>query len=115
MPVAYTTEIKMSDSEDHVDDIIDDGGDDLFGGDDGDDAVSQTSEQNGRVLSDRDLASEHGDDNTQEQDIQRDDSDMEDAPVRHINVEKVAMYRHRIPKSKNDQVRLASISSVWNV
>jgi RNA polymerase-associated protein LEO1 len=95
----------MSDSEDQVD-IVDDGGDDLFGGDDGDDAASQSqaSERNARVLSDRDLASEHGDGYDEDDRLQNDED--EDAPVRHINVEKVAMFRHRIPKSKDNQVSL---------
>lgn len=97
------TERDMSDSEDQID-IVEDGGDDLFGGDDGDDAASQASERNGRVLSDRDLASEHGDGYDEDDRLQNDED--EDAPVRHINVEKVAMFRHRIPKSKDNQVSL---------
>ncbi|KAL2130098.1 hypothetical protein VTI74DRAFT_6899 [Chaetomium olivicolor] len=83
----------MSDSEDPID-IVDEGGDDLFGDGDDDNALSET----GNVLSDRDLASERDDDDL---DARRRDEDEEPPEFREKLVAEVPLYRHRIPRSKD--------------
>lgn len=93
----------MSDSEELIDDLPD-AGDDLFGDGDGDDNLDDVLSQSvrgGRALSDRDLASDHGDRRNDYDDELRDD----DEPAhREEQVMTVPMYRHRIPKSTDNQV-----------
>lgn len=86
----------MSDSEDPID-IVDDGGDDLFGDEDDENAPSDA----GNVLSDRELASDRGDDDI---DARRHDEDEEPAEFREKLVAEVPLYRHRIPRSKDGSV-----------
>lgn len=96
-----------SDSEDPVD-LPDDGGDDLFGDDDGgDDAASQSDR--GRALSDRDLASDQGDDYGGVI-----DDDGGSPQTRNKVVMSVPMYRHRIPKAKDGQVS-GHLSDCWKM
>lgn len=86
-----------SDSEDPVD-LPDEGGDDLFGDDDGGDDAASKSDR-GRALSDRDLASDQGDDYGGVI-----DDDGGSPQTRNKVVMSVPMYRHRIPKAKDGQV-----------
>jgi RNA polymerase-associated protein LEO1 len=93
----------MSDSEELIDDLPD-AGDDLFGDGDGDDNLDDVLSQSDRgegALSDRDLASDHGDRRNDYDDELRED----DEPAhREEQVMTVPMYRHRIPKSSDNQV-----------
>lgn len=93
----------MSDSEELIDDLPD-AGDDLFGDGDGDDNLDEVLSQSdggGRALSDRDLASDHGDRRNSYDDEMRED----DEPAhREEQVMTVPMYRHRIPKATDGQV-----------
>jgi len=86
----------MSDSDEPIENI-DEVGDDLFGDDDGGDAISDI--ENG--LSDRELASDR------EEDTRRRDSRGEsDEPAEFHDklVSEVPLYRHRIPKSSDGGV-----------
>ena len=85
----------MSDSE-HPIDIVDEGGDDLFG-DEGDDAISEVE----NALSDRELASDREDD---ELDAHRRGDDEEPREFREKLVAEVPLYRHRVPRSKDGSV-----------
>lgn len=87
----------MSDSEDIID-LPEEGGDDLFG-DEGDEVMSDQ----GNVLSDRDLESDREDDRDRIED--EDDYPREDRDSQHL-AESIPLYRHRIPKSKDNTVRM---------
>lgn len=87
----------MSDSEDPIDNI-DDGGDDLFGDDDGDQPLSEVED----APSDRDLASDRDEDEAREQQYGGDEEPLE---FTNKTTQEVPMYRHRIPKSEDDSVR----------
>lgn len=94
----------MSDSDDIID-LPEDGGDDLFG--DADDGAQSEEE---RVLSDRELASEHdGDSQGAHDDIGQgghgDEEDNDNEMTEQRFVLPVPMYRHKIPKSKDGSVR----------
>jgi RNA polymerase-associated protein LEO1 len=95
----------MSDSEDPIN-LPDEAGDDLFGdGDDNnlDEVLSQSPKSDrGRALSDGDLASDRG--RGYGDDLPEDRDDQEQ--TREQVVMTVPMYRHRIPKSKGNQVCL---------
>lgn len=86
----------MSDSEDPIDNIPDDGDDDLFG-DEGGDATSDAPQ----ALSDRELASDREDN---ESDVHRREDDEEPREFREKLVVEVPLYRHRIPRSKDGSV-----------
>jgi RNA polymerase-associated protein LEO1 len=94
----------MSDSEELIDDLPD-AGDDLFGDGDGDDNLDDVLSQSGRgghALSDGDLASDHGGQRNDYDDEMRED----DEPVhRNETIMSVPMYRHRVPKPADGQVR----------
>jgi RNA polymerase-associated protein LEO1 len=87
----------MSDSEDPVE-LPDDGGDDLFGDEEGIDAISEV--ENG--LSDRELASDGEDENSNRRRDAVDDDEPTD--FREKLISDVPLYRHPIPKSKDDSV-----------
>jgi RNA polymerase-associated protein LEO1 len=86
----------MSDSEDPID-LVDEGGDDLFGDDD--DAITSPQE---RVLDDDDLPSDREGEGYNRY------RDEEEAPIHGEEGEKTVMairtYRHRIPKPQNGSV-----------
>ncbi|KAK3337221.1 Leo1-like protein-domain-containing protein [Cercophora scortea] len=86
----------MSDSEDLVE-IPEDGGDDLFGDDGGDDDNPLSEVEN--ALSDRDLDSDRDDDDEDGRHRGRDGHAPQE--YREKLVQAVPMYRHRIPKSKD--------------
>lgn len=89
----------MSSDSEGIIELPDDGVDDLFGDDPtGGDAASQQSDDE-RVLSDRDLASDQGEDYGG-----HGYEDGGSPQVRNKVVMSVDMYRHRIPKGKNGQV-----------
>lgn len=90
----------MSDSEDHVDPIDDAGDDDLFGDDD--DAASAQN-----ILSDRDLASDAEDDRDAGRHARA--TSQDEAEYKEKTVLNVPLYRHRIPKSQDDSVRVPSM------
>ncbi|KAH8905466.1 hypothetical protein BR93DRAFT_929722 [Coniochaeta sp. PMI_546] len=100
----------MSDSEELIEDLPD-AGDDLFGDGDGDDNLDDVlsqSDRGGHALSDRDLASDHGDRRNDYDDELRDD----DEPAhREEQVMTVPMYRHRIPKSTDNQLKSFKVPS----
>lgn len=89
----------MSDSEDPIEHIDEEGGDDLFG-DDGDIEIDDAPKQ--RVLDDDDLASDPDED----KDARR--YDEYDTQTQQETRERVVMgvqaYRHRIPKPKDSVV-----------
>lgn len=91
----------MSDSDEPIDHIEEEG-DDLFGDDD--DVQVKSPKQ--RVLDDDDLASDPEDDGGR-----RDYGGYDDAPqeTKDRVVMGVTTYRHRIPKPKDGQVRLLSL------
>ncbi|RYP74408.1 hypothetical protein DL771_003075 [Monosporascus sp. 5C6A] len=93
----------MSDSEDPID-LPDEGGDDLFG--DADDGAQSDQE---RVLSDRDLASDHDDDGQGRQDGLGpdgvDEEENDQVIEKQINIMSVPMYRHRTPKTKDGSLQ----------
>jgi hypothetical protein len=95
----------MSDSEDPID-LIDEGGDDLFG-DDGDDDVASPK---ANLRDDDDLASDRDADG-----YGRDEDDDEDAQQSRETQERVVMgvrtYRHRIPKPQDGSVSLSFIAT----
>ncbi|KAL1879921.1 hypothetical protein VTK73DRAFT_6617 [Phialemonium thermophilum] len=103
----------MSDSEDSVD-LPEEGGDDLFGdgggGGGGEDVQSDFDDEK-RALSDRELASERG----EEDDVMHFDDD-EPPQVRDRVVMSIPMYRHRIPKSKDGQLQSLRVPPFlkWN-
>lgn len=84
----------MSDSEEPID-LPDEGGDDLFGDDDGEEAGSER----GNVLSDRDLASD------QDGELEPRDEDTFEEEVHDKLVYEIDMYRHKTPKPKDGSVR----------
>jgi RNA polymerase-associated protein LEO1 len=84
----------MSESEDPID-AVDDVGDDLFGDDDGADALSEI--ENG--LSDQELASDR-DDGARK----RDTDSEEPSEYKEKLIAGVPLYRHRIPKSHDGSV-----------
>lgn len=90
----------MSDSEDQVD-FVDEEGDDLFG--DGDDGDVEIQSEPRQALSDKDLASDNeADDRYGRGD---DDDDMADqAQTRDTLIASVVAHRHKIPKSKDGSV-----------
>ncbi len=105
----------MSDSDDPID-LPEDGGDDLFG-DDADEEEAQSDQ--GRVLSDGDLASDRdGDDrgaryglgrdgvDDEDDDDGDDDDDDDNQMTEQRYVLPVPMYRHKTPKSKDGSVSL---------
>ncbi|KAK0656699.1 Leo1-like protein-domain-containing protein [Cercophora newfieldiana] len=83
----------MSDSEEPID-AVDDAGDDLFGDDDGADALSEIENN----LSDQELASDREDD-ARRRDARRDSE--EPTEYKEKLVGGVPLYRHRIPKSND--------------
>ncbi|KAK3995374.1 hypothetical protein QBC44DRAFT_320229 [Cladorrhinum sp. PSN332] len=85
----------MSDSEDPID-IADEGGDDLFGDEDVDDAGSPAD----NAPSDRDIASDREDDDAGGR-TQGNYDDGEEQDLPDLVVTDVPLYRHRIPKSKD--------------
>ncbi len=89
----------MSDSEDPID-LADEGGDDLFGDEDGDDAISEIE----NLVSDHEAAS---DKEENEADTRRRDEDEEPREFREKLVAEVPLYRHRIPRSKEGGVSCA--------
>jgi len=87
----------MSDSEDPLD-VVDEGGDDLFGDEDEEAASPQE-----RVQEDDDLASEAGEDD--DGDARRGGYyDSEPQETRNRVVIEEQTYRHRIPKASDDMV-----------
>jgi RNA polymerase-associated protein LEO1 len=87
----------MSDSEDPID-IADEGGDDLFGDEGDDDAISDIE----KAVSDREPASDREDDDL---DTRRRDIDEEEPrEFREKLVAEVPLYRHRTPRSKEGGV-----------
>ena len=93
----------MSDSEDPID-AVDDVDDDLFGDDDGGDAISEV--ENG--LSDRELASDREDDGAGGR---HDRAGSEEATeFREKLVSAVPLYRHRIPRSSDGSVGRLSLA-----
>lgn len=92
----------MSDVEDPLD-LGDEGGDDLFGDGDLDDDL-QSEPGNGRVVSEKDLAS---DQEADEQSGQEDgDVDMDAQPdqIQNRLIMTTPMYRHRTPRGKDGTV-----------
>ncbi|KAJ1331084.1 RNA polymerase-associated protein LEO1 [Microdochium nivale] len=91
----------MSDSEDQVD-FVDEEGDDLFG--DGDDGDVEIQSEPRQALSDKDLASDNeADDRYGRGD---DDDDMADqAQTRDTLIASVVAHRHKIPKSKDGSIQ----------
>lgn len=88
--------VKMSDSEDPVDNV-DDLGDDLFGDDDAGDALSEAED----ALSDQELASDKGGD---DRDRAIRATSEQEAEFREKLVAEVPVYRHRIPRSYDGSV-----------
>lgn len=93
----------MSDSEDPVD-LPDDAGDDLFGDGDLDDIPSDN--ENGNVVSEKDLASDQ--EGGEQQGYDGGDMDMDQQEVKEKLVLNTQMYRHRTPKSKDGVVRFTA-------
>ncbi|KAK3328862.1 Leo1-like protein-domain-containing protein [Apodospora peruviana] len=91
----------MSESEEPIDNHSD-GGDDLFG--DGDDDAPLSEVEN--VLSDRDLASDRDEDDDDDQRDRRHYGEQQEEPTefRDTLVTEVPMYRHRIPRSKDNNL-----------
>ena len=92
----------MSDSEDPID-LPDDAGDDLFGDGDLDDIPSDN--ENGNIVSEKDLASDQED--GEQQGYDGGDMDMDQQEVKEKLVLNTQMYRHRTPKSKDGVVRFS--------
>ncbi|KAI0136730.1 Leo1-like protein-domain-containing protein [Xylariales sp. AK1849] len=88
----------MSDSEDPVD-LPDEGIDDLFGDDDGNEAQSDNERalSGGDLDSDKDDREQYGGDDM--------DMDQQDAVVKDRLIMNIQMYRHRTPKSKDGTLR----------
>lgn len=89
----------MSDSEDPLD-AIDEGGDDLFGDEDEDEAGSPAP----RVLDDDDLASDPDDDAEPRERHDYGSQQVQETKERVVMA--VTTYRHRIPKPQDDTVSL---------
>lgn len=93
----------MSDSDEPID-LPDEGGDDLFG-DDGDGDIPQSEPE--RAHSDRELASDHDDD---DHDGNRGDYGQDTQDGMGLEVERTVMevgvFRHKAPKNKDGAVRL---------
>ncbi|KAK4185967.1 hypothetical protein QBC35DRAFT_287368 [Podospora australis] len=92
----------MSDSEDPLADLpeIDEGGDDLFGDDD--DAIPDN------VLSEGDFASDKEDENDRAQQQTQEDGD-EPREFREKLAAEVPLYRHRIPRSKDGDLKVLRV------
>ncbi|CCC11608.1 hypothetical protein SMACR_04593 [Sordaria macrospora] len=90
----------MSDSEDHIDNVPDDAGDDLFGDEDvnDDQPLSEIGEDK---LSDRDLNSDREDEVADRHDDEVDGMEDVEPEFRDKTVVDTPLYRHRIPKSGN--------------
>jgi RNA polymerase-associated protein LEO1 len=88
----------MSDSEDPID-LIDEGGDDLFGDEDDDQVTSPKD----RVLDDDDLASDR-DGDADGYNRYRDDGYQTQAETANKVVMGVQTFRHRIPKPQDGSV-----------
>ncbi|KAK3355047.1 Leo1-like protein-domain-containing protein [Neurospora tetraspora] len=88
----------MSDSEDHIDNVPDDAGDDLFGDEDvnDDQPLSEIGEDK---LSDRDLQSDREDEVADRHHDEVDGMEDEEPEFRSKTVADTPLYRHRIPKS----------------
>ena len=100
----------MSDSEDPIDPIDDDGGDDLFGDepDDGEQPAAASPKE--RVLDDDDLASDPEGDTYAR--YRNDDQDRDQDEVRERIVLDVTAYRHPIPKPSDGVVSFCPLSQV---
>lgn len=92
----------MSDVEDPLD-LADEGGDDLFGDGDLDDDL-QSEAGNGRVVSEKDLASDQDADEQSEREDADVDMDAQPEQVQNRLIMTTAMYRHRTPCSKDGTV-----------
>ncbi|KAK6842645.1 hypothetical protein PG995_001664 [Apiospora arundinis] len=103
----------MSDVEDPLD-LGDEGGDDLFGDGDLDDDL-QSEPGNGRVVSEKDLAS---DQEADEQSGQEDgDVDMDAQPdqIQNRLIMTTPMYRHRTPRGKDGTLQSLKVPSFLRV
>ncbi|KAI1486050.1 Leo1-like protein-domain-containing protein, partial [Biscogniauxia mediterranea] len=94
----------MSDSDEPID-LPDEGGDDLFGDDDNNDARSN---QDG-VLSDGDLASEPDAGGRDARDD--DDDEVQNQQVKEKRIGDVAMFRHRTPRTKDGALQSLKVPS----
>ncbi|KAK8090071.1 hypothetical protein PG997_005032 [Apiospora hydei] len=95
-------------------DLADEGGDDLFGDGDLDDDL-QSEAGNGRVVSEKDLASdEEADEQSGREDA---DVDMDAQPeqVRNRLIMTTPMYRHRTPRSKDGTLQSLKVPSFLRV
>ena len=94
----------MSDSEDHIDNVPDDAGDDLFGDEDvnDDQPLSEIGEDK---LSDRDLNSDREDEVADRHDDEVDGMEDVEPEFRDKTIVDTPLYRHRIPKSGDGSVR----------
>lgn len=93
----------MSDSEDPLD-LVDEGGEDLFGDEGEDEAASPPA----RVLDDDELASDPGDDSDAR------NRDYDDEMPQERVVAELTTYRHRTPKPKDGMVSaMLSLSHIW--
>jgi RNA polymerase-associated protein LEO1 len=97
----------MSDSEDPIDPSeVEEDGDDLFG----DDAGAQASSPKARVLDDDELASDPDEDTQARYRGGYEDDDDQMAPeTRDRVVMAVQTYRHRIPRPKDDSLRVMRV------
>ena len=100
----------MSDSEDHIDNVPDDAGDDLFGDEDvnDDQPLSEIGEDK---ISDRDLNSDREDEVADRHHDDVDGMEDEEPEFRSKTVADTPLYRHRIPKSGDGSVRAVNSSS----
>jgi len=92
----------MSDVEDPLD-LSDEGGDDLFGDGDLDDDL-QSEAGNGRVVSEKDLASDQEADEQSGQDDGDVDMDAQPEQIQNRLIMTTQMYRHRTPRGKDGTV-----------
>ncbi|KAJ6446025.1 Leo1-like protein [Purpureocillium lavendulum] len=97
--------VAMSDSEDPLD-VVDEGGDDLFG-DEGDEEAASPQE---RVRENDDLASDLEEDDDNDDDARRRDYyDAEPQETRNRVVIEEQTYRHRIPKASDGMLRVLRV------
>ncbi|KAF7548694.1 hypothetical protein G7046_g8583 [Stylonectria norvegica] len=99
----------MSDSEDPID-PVDEGGDDLFG-DEGDDDIASPKEH---ILDDDELASDPEGD-TYPRYRNNDDDDQQQHETKDRLVMAVTTYRHRIPKPKDNALRVLRVPKFLKV
>ncbi|KAF4455456.1 hypothetical protein F53441_2245 [Fusarium austroafricanum] len=99
----------MSDIEDPID-SIDEGGDDLFGDDDGDDDIVPTKEP---VHEDDELASDPEGDSYAR--YRNDDDDQTQVQTKERAIINVETYRHRIPKHKDGALRILRIPKFMKI